>query len=130
MTEQQYPHTDAIAKVIGIVALVFFAWFFFFRGDSSSDPVPNRPAPAAHVAQPTIEPTIEHKLAVVNGDGPAVGEAEFSRILDTIQRGGGVCDPEPNREHVGDVIVASWQNSAQRDTLLEWARALAAVCGD
>ena len=25
MTEQQYPHTDAIAKVIGIVALVFLA---------------------------------------------------------------------------------------------------------
>ena len=38
MTEQQYPHTDAIAKVIGIVALVFFAWFFFFRGDSSDVP--------------------------------------------------------------------------------------------
>jgi hypothetical protein len=80
---------------------------------------------------PTPPPTLEEKLATVHGDGdrdPAV-VAEFGRILDAIQAGG-ICDPEPDREHVADVLVASWNSSGKRDSLLEWARAVAAVCAE
>jgi len=66
-------------------------------------------------------------LAVIHGD--LSSEAEFKRIVDRIQAGGSLCAPEPNRRHVGDVIVASWENSGKSDTLLAWARALASICG-
>ena len=39
------------------------------------------------------EETIEYKLAAIHGDTSK--EAEFSRILDRIQVGGQICDPEP-----------------------------------
>lgn len=77
-------------------------------------------------ATPTTPPTPEHMLAAIHGD--LSSEAEFGRILDVIQRGGSVCAPEPSRQHAGDVIYASWKASAQTDTLLDWARALASVC--
>ena len=81
---------------------------------------------SSHPAGPTQAPTPERMLAVIYGDPSS--EAEFGRILDTIQAGGSVCNPEPSRQHAGDVIYSSWKASAQRDTLLEWARALASVC--
>ena len=70
--------------------------------------------------------SIEYKLAVIHGDEST--EDEFGRILDDIQDGGKICNPESDREHVADLIVASWEESPQRDSLLEWARALADVC--
>jgi hypothetical protein len=70
--------------------------------------------------------SIEYKLAAINED-PST-EAEFGRILDQVQRGGSVCDPEPDRERAADVIVASWQQSGGQDSLIEWARAVASVC--
>lgn len=65
-------------------------------------------------------------LAAIHSDLST--EAEFKRIVDQIQAGGAVCDPEPNREHVGDVIVSSWEDGGKAESLLAWARALAAVC--
>lgn len=76
--------------------------------------------------RPTATPTWEYKLAVLHGD-PST-EPEFRRILDQIQRGGGTCRPEPDRQRIADTIYASWDESAKRDTLLDWARALASIC--
>lgn len=70
--------------------------------------------------------SIEYKLAVINGDLST--EDEFGRILDQIQEGGGICNPEPDREHVADVLVAGWEESGKRESLLAWARALASAC--
>lgn len=74
----------------------------------------------------STEPSIEYKLATINGDPSSQGE--FRMILDQLQAGGGNCNPEPDREHVADVIVASWQQSSKEDSLLEFARALMTAC--
>ena len=70
--------------------------------------------------------SVEYKLAVINGD-PST-ETEFGRILDQVQDGGDLCNPEPDREHIGDVLVGGWEESGKRESLLAFARALATVC--
>lgn len=72
-------------------------------------------------------PSVEYQLAAIHGDTSKT--AEFGRLLDRIQKGSDICDPEPSRTRVGDVMVASWEQSGKGDTLLEWAQALASVCG-
>ena len=76
---------------------------------------------------PSTEPSIEYKLATINGD--LSSEGEFQTILDRLQAGGGNCNPEPDREHVADIIVAGWQEGGKKEPLVEFARALMTACG-
>jgi hypothetical protein len=71
--------------------------------------------------------SIEYKLAAIGGD--TSDEGEFSQILDQLQAGGGICEPEPDREHIADVLVGSWEQGGEVDSLLEYSRALASACG-
>lgn len=102
---------------VSFVIVAFLVWFLFMRGGGQG---------AAVHPTATPRPTVEYMLAAIHGDLST--EAEFKRIVDQMQTGGSVCDPEPSRQHVGDLIVASWEQSGKRDSLLEWARALASVC--
>jgi hypothetical protein len=63
--------------------------------------------------------TVAEKLAFIHGDESTAGE--FQRIIDCIMTSG--IEGAETEEQVGDVLVASWEESAQRDTLLEWAQA-------
>jgi len=76
---------------------------------------------------PTQTPTPERNLAVIAGDLST--EAEFGRILDKLQAGTAICAAEPDRAHVADVIVASYDQGGKSGTLLDWARNLASICG-
>jgi len=79
---------------------------------------------------PTPTPSIEYKLTIISTGGSydASVETEFRRILDVIQAGG-TCNPEPNRVKIADTMVAGWEQTAKRDTLLEYGQALASICG-
>ncbi len=63
--------------------------------------------------------TVAYKLAVIHGDSSA--EPEFQRIIDCIQASG--IEGGETEEQVGDTLVASWEQSGKRETLLEWAQA-------
>jgi hypothetical protein len=99
--------------LVGIIAVLIIGNVF---GDGSS-------SDSSTSAQ---SPTPEHMLAGIHGNTST--EAEFGRLLDTLQRGSAICDPEPDRGHAADVIYASWKSSGQTDSLLDWARALVSVC--
>lgn len=103
--------------VVIVIAVVGGAiWFLAsLLGGSSDTPV-----------DPSISESIEYKLAVIDGDLST--EDEFGRILDQIQEGGGICNPEPDREHIADVLVAGWEESGKRESLIVFARALATAC--
>lgn len=70
--------------------------------------------------------TIEQELADIQGD-PST-EAEFGKLLDQLQSGDGVCDPDPDREDVAEGIVTSWKGSTLDISLLEFTRRSASVC--
>jgi hypothetical protein len=75
-------------------------------------------------------PTLEYKLAAISagGDPDQAAIAEFGDILDTLQAGTSVCEPERDRQKIADTLVAGWELGGKSDSLLEWARALAALC--
>lgn len=75
----------------------------------------------------TVDVSAEEKLAVISGDSS--DKLEFGRILDQFQTGTGICNPEPSRDHVADVITAGWEASGQSNSLLEFAQTLLAACG-
>jgi hypothetical protein len=82
---------------------------------------------------PTPTPTpssAEYRLAHINGNGLATSAdlAAFKTILDQLQAGGRVCAPEPDRQHVADTLVISWQVSGQTQTLLVWAQSVVDLC--
>jgi hypothetical protein len=77
-------------------------------------------------AGPTQRPTPERMLAVISGDDGT--ERQFATILDQLQTGTATCKPEPDREHVSDEIVAGWEKSGKKDTLLAYAEAVATIC--
>lgn len=66
---------------------------------------------------------------ISNGSYDASVEQEFGLLLDRVQRGVGYCNAEPDRTHIADTWVASWQASSEQDTLLEWAEATVTACG-
>jgi len=45
-----------------------------------------------------------------------------------MQEGTEFCAPEPDREHAGDVLVASWEQSSKSESLLAFSQALVEVC--
>lgn len=70
---------------------------------------------------PAVDPddySVAEKLGVVHGDIGTAGE--FQRIIDCIMSSG--IEGAETEERVGDVLVASWEESGKRDSLLEWAR--------
>jgi hypothetical protein len=87
---------------------------------------PATQSPAAPPSVPTT-PTVEHRLALIEGDPSS--EDEFGRILDRLQAGIGACAPDPNRPHIGDVLVTSWRAAESPESLLVWARSTLAACG-
>ena len=68
----------------------------------------------------TSKDSVAHKLAVANGD-PST-EAAFQRHIDCVLHSGvrGV----KTEQEVSDSLYASWRESGQHETLLEWAEAL------
>jgi hypothetical protein len=111
------PATSWRQMALPFAILAVLVWFLFLRGGGGET--------AEHPTD-TPRPTVEYMLAAIHGDLST--EAEFKRIVDQIQAGGSVCDPEPNRQHVGDVIVSSWEDGGKAGSLLDWARAIASVC--
>lgn len=70
-------------------------------------------------ADRSSEPSVAYMLAVI--DGNPSEEGEFQEVLDCI-RASGIKGAE-TEEQIGDVLVASWEESGKQDSLLEWARA-------
>jgi len=68
---------------------------------------------------PTEDLSVAYKLAVIDGD-PGNEEA-FQEVLDCIRASG--IEGAETEEQIGDTLVASWEQSGQRDSLLEWAQA-------
>jgi hypothetical protein len=58
-------------------------------------------------------------LAVLDGDPSE--EAAFQDVIDCIMASG--IKGAETEEKVGDTLYASWKQSSQQDTLLEWAQA-------
>ncbi len=88
------------------------------------------PATPTTPSAPTPTPSVEYQLTVLHGEGrhdPAV-EQEFRQIISDISAGGGVCNPEPDRRRIGDVLYAGWDQSSKQQTLLEFARTLRDLC--
>ena len=81
---------------------------------------------AAPNAAATVRPSLEVMLAAINGDAGSAGE--FGAILDTLQSGGGACNPVPDREHASDVLVAAWEASGKGESLLAFGQAIASLC--
>jgi hypothetical protein len=48
-------------------------------------------------------------------------EAAFQDVLDCIKASG--IEGAETEEKIGDTLVASWEQSSQQDSLLEWAQA-------
>jgi hypothetical protein len=65
------------------------------------------------------EESVAYKLAALHGDLGT--EAEFQRIIDCIMASG--IEGAETEEKEGDTLYASWEQSSQQDSLLEWARA-------
>lgn len=66
--------------------------------------------------------SVAYKLAVVGGD--ASDEAAFQDVIDCIMASG--IQGAETEEKVGDTLYASWQESSQETSLLEWGQIL---CG-
>jgi hypothetical protein len=66
---------------------------------------------------PTTE-TVSYKLAVVDGD--ASEGAAFQDAIDCILASG--IKGAETEEKVGDTLYASWQESSQETSLLDWAQ--------
>jgi hypothetical protein len=66
------------------------------------------------------ESSVAYKLAVIDGD--ASEEAAFQDVIDCIMASG--IKGAETEQKVGDTLVASWQASSQKDSLLEWGQAL------
>lgn len=64
--------------------------------------------------------TVAYKLAVVDGD--ASEEGAFQEAIDCIMATG--IQGAETEEKVGDTLYASWQQSSQETSLLEWAQIL------
>lgn len=65
------------------------------------------------------EKSVAYKLAALHGDLGT--EAEFQRIIDCVRASG--IEGAETEEKVGDTLYASWEQSSQQESLLEWARA-------
>ena len=64
--------------------------------------------------------SVAYKLAVVSGD--AGDEAAFEAVIDCIMATG--IKGAETEEKVGDTLYASWEQSSQETTLLEWGQIL------
>jgi hypothetical protein len=77
----------------------------------SSNPDTSKPVPGSE--------SVAYKLAVIGGD--ANDEAAFQDVIDCILASG--IEGAETEEKVGDTLYASWRQSSQSDSLLEWAQA-------
>lgn len=68
---------------------------------------------------PTTE-SVAYKLAIVGGD--AGDEAAFQDVIDCLMASG--IEGAETEEQVGDTLYASWKQSAQSESLLEWGQAI------
>lgn len=87
--------------------------------DGGGGSVPGESVPAEVGEGSVSDESVAYKLAAIHGDLSA--QDEFQRILDCVIASG--IEGGETEEEVGDVLVASWEESAQRETLLEWAQA-------
>jgi hypothetical protein len=69
----------------------------------------------------------ERKMAQLDGDPTT--QAEFGRLLDTMQSGGTHCKPDPIRQHAADLIVAAYTKAGAHGTLLDFATLIVGACG-
>jgi hypothetical protein len=66
-------------------------------------------------------PSVAFKLSVIDvGNGSE--EAEFQGVIDCIMSSG--IKGAETETKVGDVLYASWKQSSQKESLLEWGRVL------
>jgi hypothetical protein len=79
----------------------------------------NAPSGTNDPATDAPEPSVAYKLAVVHGD-PST-EAAFQEVLDCIKASG--IEGAETEGKIGDTLVAGWEQSGKRDSLLEWAQA-------
>jgi hypothetical protein len=118
-----------LAVAIGAVVLLLVIWGATSSGGGGSSAQEavghassaTQPNNIGSAPQPNTDSySVAYKLAVVDGDPGE--EDEFQAAIDCIMATG--IRGAETEEKVGDTLVSSWQQSGQRDSLLEWAQVL------